>query len=972
MSQPKLAHGSCNRARAENFCNRAHGLLHANPHHHPSRRDFQAARRCDLHTILRRCAPAFVSLLGWILCSNAVAASEAYQKLNFSEDAGITDEPVVRKQRAHVESVVTPSEFYPKTLAKKDVFLVGQHVVIDKTLMSYGGDVLILADQLEISAPIDTRVRATIDTPFWEATYKYQGGPIFAEDRMDMHHLLRPGRSGVEIAQAFFDWMYWHDDFDEACRCYKFSGLDATKYNWQKHEGSNQLAENSFAGTLAPTSLPILPYGAYRQGDPREKGTDGTNAPEKYDLSEFRSGSIRIYARTITFCDECRRTHYEGSMSPLGDERDIERTRFLVTSGLRGGRGGVGGIAWCVPYPPTPGAAFQSACEDMWNIEGGNSGEPSRGADGGNIEVHIIGNDQQLQQERKAAKYFATCTTATCDVIPAELQQSIAALADTSGGGPATLSIVHTPSFNVLRRDVKAKGRKVFTVVRAASNAAKALAGVDGQLSLDSSDIERATADVVARLANADSDPRYDRQSLIACLATNGNIVTPVRASNEAGDGQCDDASPGMTDPLARSLLTNLLDQLLVARQQVLLRSLRYYLLDRTNTGSVSDLFVAHRCDQREALGINEVETLLLRRLCEIRPLGGRGIVESFFYYTGGLFRTSVVESVPSIQLERLISINVSATELLLGINNELKKNRSLLHERITEQRNTEYQIALVELQARLGETLAKLGADNAGFGDAFKDLEASSANAKSAYAAYLAGNYISAATNGYDAFRHAADFFGQLGDQSSDRFAQLHALAMKYYNEIAALKTEIREFSLAAEKYQRLITIENSRLLEDYLGRERLIATATRNIRTDFPNLVRAAVRAYFADPFKSSGDLQANLAGLEELVSKYPYHSLETRPSITISPCSESDFKPLDQFDSAEFVDCALLSATQGPYIMFATNNAFRGLPLVVVDGSPEPAVFPVSMHRMVQRKDIQRRGEVVSPWIRAREPK
>jgi hypothetical protein len=63
--------------------------------------------------------------------------------------------------------LVYPPIDYEYEIVKKDIFITGHHVVIDRPIEADGVNVVIVADELEINDPIDTRVLFSSHPQYW-------------------------------------------------------------------------------------------------------------------------------------------------------------------------------------------------------------------------------------------------------------------------------------------------------------------------------------------------------------------------------------------------------------------------------------------------------------------------------------------------------------------------------------------------------------------------------------------------------------------------------------------------------------------------------------------------------------------------------------------------------------------------------------------------------------------------------------
>jgi hypothetical protein len=155
---------------------------------------------------------------------------------------------------------------------------------------------------------------------------------------------------------------------------------------------------------LPSGQVPLASWKEYARRYDSKRPTDGTDAPDGDVIwSAVKSGNIRIYANTVSFCDECKARLTGSSFGTLmetvtlpitkGDPFDIDRTAFLQASGLKGGRGAAGSM-------------YASEVGNLVGMAGGLSGRPGRAGDAGSIELHYV-NHEPTEDELNLLKLAA-------------------------------------------------------------------------------------------------------------------------------------------------------------------------------------------------------------------------------------------------------------------------------------------------------------------------------------------------------------------------------------------------------------------------------------------------------------------------------------------------------------------------------------------------------------------------------------
>ncbi|MBR1147507.1 hypothetical protein [Bradyrhizobium sp. AUGA SZCCT0431] len=276
------------------------------------------------------------------------------------------------------------------TVKKNDVFITGDQVTISSSILSNGGDVVIIANDVLIAAPIDTRVYLNHGEYFAQA-------PQCESQSVSLRNL-------PNAISAYNDYYL------------KTLVWDASRKWWQ-------------FGLM--TTFAEMPQG---RTPPHCRGiANGTDAPTEPILrANTRSGSITIVASTIRFCDDCpdaREMNYNPISVPSYPSRaqsddtspmfpechefgggrplrpastdslvaeslvrlievpfKLDRIRtdmLLVTSGMEAGRGGVGQTDGCV----FPGNARFRCTIDIF---GGRSGSAGESGPSGNIRLVLV------------------------------------------------------------------------------------------------------------------------------------------------------------------------------------------------------------------------------------------------------------------------------------------------------------------------------------------------------------------------------------------------------------------------------------------------------------------------------------------------------------------------------------------------------------------------------------------------------
>ena len=253
-------------------------------------------------------------------------------------------------------------------------------MTINEWLQTNGGDVLIVADEVVINAPIDTRVRFRMGPNYWVAN----SGPIFTTDWQSLEDILEFSPAHQHAYDALYLWRETYDP-------------NKKKFVYGVGPRPTPGKFTDFA-QLPSAQVPlarIVPTGPYHGANP----SNGEDAPDADVIWEnVRSGNIIIYATQIRLCEACKKALSlppQSSFSQPSDPFDVEKAIFLQTSGLKGGRGGAGSLSYC-PSRYDPSDA--KSCELLRTKPGGLSGRPVRGGDAGSIGLFFVNRRPTLDE----------------------------------------------------------------------------------------------------------------------------------------------------------------------------------------------------------------------------------------------------------------------------------------------------------------------------------------------------------------------------------------------------------------------------------------------------------------------------------------------------------------------------------------------------------------------------------------------
>lgn len=280
---------------------------------------------------------------------------------------------------------------YAKAVPKQDIVRVGDTVVIDDILKSYGGDIVIFANDLVINAPLDTRV------------YFDHG----AADLDPADYVWNPTHNKYECLSSARWWADVKTIADSHSAYYSLTE------DWWDNVSKEYRLNFVNGQTIPVKEFPELPHGA-TQCAPHPKYNDHSGTitinESSVRLQDLRSGTITIFAHRITFCQQCEKLPegwngvkdlYPECRKPPAPIRD---TTFLNARGIRGSRGSLGVWGCHVNDPHCPIKGLPT--DPDWGVAKGPRGY-SPGGDGGEIRVFFVNNEAASLQENDKALPFS-------------------------------------------------------------------------------------------------------------------------------------------------------------------------------------------------------------------------------------------------------------------------------------------------------------------------------------------------------------------------------------------------------------------------------------------------------------------------------------------------------------------------------------------------------------------------------------
>ena len=285
----------------------------------------------------------------------------------------------------------SPYGGYHLNVTKFDMVWIANTITIDAPLRSFGGDIVLFAETLNINAPIDSRVYIEHDVDNFE-----------------------PGDSSKHTQKT--------DDAMYAGRPVGVNAHPAYKVAFREYYLKCYDCESN------ETRFPELPSGlaaASPQGIASSGKFNGQSAPDNLILfSEVRSGNITIFANRINISPALLKPEIPDYRAECNRE-STAITKFAINAGgIAGGRGGAGSASSCIVHPPPANSDVQFDCgAQLYDMTGGLSGAGGQGGDAGNIQIELVANPNLT-----------------------EIEAALKSVSNVAGGAPGANATFRTPA----------------------------------------------------------------------------------------------------------------------------------------------------------------------------------------------------------------------------------------------------------------------------------------------------------------------------------------------------------------------------------------------------------------------------------------------------------------------------------------------------------------------------------------------
>lgn len=548
---------------------------------------------------------------------------------------------------------------YARDTIKNDFFIFQRRVVIDDLLVTNGGDVLIVADELVLNAPIDTRVRFRMGPDYWAPPIGNEANGADASLGYVLNFYQHPA------ALKAFDSLYlWRESYDPVAKRFAYQIAPRPEKRTGAAPSTTELIQ------LPSAQVPLASGKEFGHSYDTTRPSDGADAPDDQVIwANVRSGNIRIYASKILLCDQCKKglieqramnklgeaylvqqldakkspffdIKIEGPNSTKADPFDFERSVFLQSSGLKGGRGAAGSL-----HSATYG--------NLFGMPGGLSGRPGRGGDAGSIEVHFVNR------------------------IPAGVDYDLLKLGAVAEGGQPAQS--HRERTSSAARLVAVQDRTAFVDEIPVPNLEK-LRGKPGDILFDTIDTDSAIQEINSILIESELTENYAVDLLVAQAGSTPNLfsISPI-----------DTLHPFLAQELTR-LQQELVDQISLSVRSPVPSSIVF-----------SPFFESVSCAVEKYSGLIKVQQQYLQKICEYKKVSSEDALRSLLYRTEGIYRNVPSDTNIKVWHQETMTELIRTEELVMGAIKAIGDLHIFVYGAITDAQKSSMLAAIDALQAR-------------------------------------------------------------------------------------------------------------------------------------------------------------------------------------------------------------------------------------------------------------------------------
>jgi len=801
------------------------------------------------------------------------------------------------------------ASYYASTITKRDIVCFGNTITVDRILRSNGGAVLIVADSVNLNAPIDTRIYFDHSDIYWPYIDDVTGGhQTDLGFWIDGYPPLRPAYDEYYLKQEFY--VAAHHQYEWAV------AVDTPARSRSTHQLQHQT--NLLSSPQLPFGFSHAPVYGYAYGD---RGQDAPTAP---DHRALRSGDITLVVNMLNLCDQCGAT---AAGPPDTENGGIPRSyrSMLNANGATGGRGAAGNF---VAY-----FGLGHGFNDGELKPGGVSGAASQGSDAGDVEVFGVndsigdlagGNVAAVTTVQGGkAPYGGKLITGPLpnfEKYPYVNNQTFQSYADNPGAFQLS---------EVSRKDAE-------------SPTLTELTGADGTVTVKAG----LTSDQAVNVMS-------DRISMLALHHYDAKYMGDATAMGDQYVGAYVPRS--QLDAYWNDLLVNLESQLLGTT----LGDLELKHGEKQTALSHSPLMRTISCGQTWATSLNEDERRLIGHFCEYDP-AQTAPLSNYWRHQGGLY--AEVPKGISTQLEDLKAQAISG-----GILSRLDQAVAVLQQISDNQLTQMENASRKDLSGHLGSLKASADALRAKM-DAPGDWHSTIAPVEGVVQAVVGASTALGSVYGEPSVTGVDDAVDKIhgvykawenyqaaleGDQSSSsKYEALMAEIQRVQGELVAFDRALND------RRQKSASME-SQSLENYVEDREKVTASRRALQDAYVPMYRDALQRYVGAPDTTREQARGELRYIADMITRFPNDQASWTYTPQIDPCK--GMTPRPRFDARTGDKrCVTVPANQ-PSVAVLYSSRYPALPLYVarpgsVEGyAPLGAVGKTHLELQIQPMDV-----------------
>lgn len=712
---------------------------------------------------------------------------------------------------AFLAGVFPDSSRYPDftSIQKRDVVCFGDRITVDIPIYTNGGDVVIHAAELVLTAPIDSRIYFSTDRfekvlpRVWSTLQGYQVVDLYAADEP------------CSSPQVYHEGLLAYDYYYSVCQDCIFTD-------------QNSLVPRMPDGPVPQTVL-------YARMSQRFVASPGRDAPtyDHLDRDVLRSGDITLYYSRLDTPATVENSHrdFGCSMATFGENQEA---RLLIADGLYGGRGSPGHLS-PAPYPRAIGRF--SLMNDAYTVTG-NSGYGGPGGDAGDITFGLL----FTSETESVARPNETVVSAQ------------------GGTGGLTTSFTAPAAYGSgLPFASTGQVCDFYNDGRIAGSIEPRPAGQDGSIQVvrfsGSEGLATAYQRFLAETVSLDIERDY------------GPLIVP-----ENGIGDLVGSSPflrSLNILLAKEvlesqrLLLNDLREAMFGRPQ----QLRSPFLGGFSLEQIQ-ILIANGLDGDQARLLQELGRVLNDMTRRAAP-GPQIATFQYFFEHRGLFNLQTSRADLMDALSRLLEISY---QQMIDTTFMREQVQGLAYRRRVDVLE-DNEVAIKKDAESVGRVIAELsaiiaaGPSESSLGDTFKPLKTMVELGIAAYAQYQSGDWMGLTATAPELYSAVADLNSSLSDTSQENAyysamrqlpelrAQLRQLEIALFNQTAVVARSLER--LDEQEQSAFATLSSGQSVID----DQVIDRAVR-----FPELLRWTLISYMLDQTADAAELARRLDALED----------------------------------------------------------------------------------------------------------